>query len=79
MIMTLEKVREGVTAVVKEIHGGHRIRQKLGGLGIHVDDQVKVLRAGFLGGPVLIGIHGTQVGIGQGMAAKIEVEVGEGK
>jgi len=79
MIMTLEKVREGMTAVVKEIHGGHRIRQKLGGLGIHMDDHVKVLRAGFLGGPVLIGIHGTQVGIGQGMAAKIEVEVGEGK
>lgn len=79
MITTLEKVREGMSAVVKQIHGGHKIRQRLGGLGIHVDDQVKVLRTGFLGGPVLIGIHGSQVGIGQGMAAKIEVEVGEGK
>jgi ferrous iron transport protein A len=77
MIMTLEKVREETCAVVREIHGGHKIRQRLGGLGIHMDDQVKVLRTGFLGGPVLIEIHGTQVGIGHGMAEKIEVETDE--
>jgi len=29
------------------------------------------------GGPVLIEIHGTEVGIGHGMAEKIEVEVVE--
>jgi ferrous iron transport protein A len=77
MTMTLEKVKEGMFAVVKQVHGGHRIRQRLGGLGIHVDDRLKVLRTGFLGGPVLIEIHGTQVGIGHGMAQKVEVEVKE--
>jgi ferrous iron transport protein A len=77
MTMTLEKVKGGMSAVVKQIHGGHRIRQKLGGLGIHVDDSLKVLRTGFLGGPVLIEVHGTQVGIGHGMAEKVEVEVKE--
>ncbi len=75
MITTLEKVKEGMFAIVKQIHGGHTIRQRLGGLGVHPDDRVKVLRTGFLGGPVLIEIHGTQVGIGHGMAEKIEVEV----
>jgi len=75
MITTLEKLKEGLPAVVKQVHGGHKIRQRLGGLGIHVDDSLKVLRTGFLGGPVLIQIHGTEVGIGHGMAARIEVEV----
>lgn len=79
MITTLEKVQEGIPVVVRQIHGGHKIRQRLSGLGIHADDSVKIIRTGFLGGPVLIEIHGTQVGIGQGMAAKIEVEVDEGK
>jgi len=77
MITTLEKVKEGMPVVVRQIHGGHKTRQRLGGLGIHVDDSVKIIRAGFFGGPVLIEIHGTQVGIGHGMAEKIEVEVKE--
>lgn len=77
MITTLEKVKEGMLAMVKEVHGGHKIRQRLGGLGIHVDDRLRVLRTGFLGGPVLIEIHGTEVGIGHGMAEKIEVDVME--
>ena len=79
MITTLEKLKQGMPAVVKKVHGGHKIRQRLGGLGIHVDDSLTVLRTGFLGGPVLIEIHGTEMGIGHGMAEKIEVEVMEEK
>jgi ferrous iron transport protein A len=75
MITTLEKVEKGVQAVVKQIHGGYRIRQSLGRLGVHPEDKLKVLRSGFLGGPVLIEIHGTEVGIGHGMAERIEVDV----
>jgi len=75
MITTLEKLKDGMEAVVKEIHGGHTLRQRLGGLGVHHQDRLKVLRSGFFGGPVLIEIHGTQVGIGHGMAQKILVEV----
>ena len=77
MITTLEKVKEGMSAEVKQIHGGHKLRQRLGGLGIHVEDSLKVIRTGFLGGPVLIEIHSTEVGIGHGMAEKIEVDVME--
>ena len=77
MITTLEKLKEGMPAAVKQVYGGHKIRQRLGGLGIHIGDRVKVLRTGFLGGPVLIEIHWTEVGIGHGMAEKIEVEVME--
>ena len=77
MITTLEKLERGRLAVVKQIHGGHRIRQSLGRLGVHPQDKLKVLRSGFLGGPVLIEIHGAEVGIGHGMAEKIEVELTE--
>jgi len=79
LITTLEKLKQGMPAVVKQVHGGYKIRQRLGGLGIHVGDSLKVLRTGFLGGPVLIEMHGTELGIGHGMAEKIEVEVMEEK
>lgn len=77
MITTLEKVDDVMSSVVKQVHGGHKIRQRLGGLGIQAGDSLKVLRTGFLGGPVLIEIHRTEVGIGHGMAEKIDVEVVE--
>lgn len=77
MITTLEKLEKGNLAVVRQIRGGHRIRQSLGRLGLHPEDKLEVLRSGFLGGPVLIEIHGTEVGIGHGMAEKIEVELTE--
>jgi Fe2+ transport system protein FeoA len=38
---------------------------------------VRVVRSGFLGGPVLVRIHGFELAIGKGMAGKIEVEVTE--
>jgi len=75
MITTLENLKDGMEAVVKEIHGGHSLRQRLSGMGVHHQDRLKVIRSGFFGGPVLIEIHGSQVGIGQGMAEKILVEV----
>jgi len=77
MITTLEKLDRGAPAVVRQIQGGHKVRQALGRLGVHPQDTLKVLRSGFLGGPVLIEIHGAEVGIGHGMAEKIEVEVAE--
>jgi len=77
MITTLEKVEKGTPAVVKQILGGHRIRQTLGRLGVHPQDKLRVLRSGFLGGPRFIENHGTEVGIGHGMAEKNEVELAE--
>jgi ferrous iron transport protein A len=75
MNTTLEKLRNGDLAVVRQINGGYLIRRRLGGLGVHPQDRFRVRRSGYLGGPVLIEIHGSEVGIGHGMAEKIEVEV----
>ena len=75
MNTTLEKLKDGDFAVVRQINGGHLVRQRLGGLGVHPQDRFRVRRSGYLGGPVLIEIHGAEVGIGHGMAEKIEVDV----
>ncbi|NLH47239.1 MAG: ferrous iron transport protein A [Myxococcales bacterium] len=63
--------------MIVEIQGGYRLRQNLGGLGIHPGDTVEVLQKGHFGGPVLIEIHGVKVAIGLGQVKKIEVEVDE--
>jgi Fe2+ transport system protein FeoA len=73
--MTLDKLNDGDRAIVRLIHGGHRVRQRLGHIGVHPGDAVRVVRSGFFGGPVLVSIHGFELAIGRGMAGKIEVEV----
>ena len=75
MITTLDKLKHGEVATVLTILGGHGVRQRLSHCGVHPGDKVRVVRNGFLGGPVLIDLHGAEVAIGQGMARKVEVEV----
>jgi ferrous iron transport protein A len=77
MIKTLERLKDGEEGVVRTILGGHGIRQRLNHFGVHPGDKVRIIQDGFLGGPVLIAIHGAEVAIGQGMARKIEVEVSD--
>jgi ferrous iron transport protein A len=79
MITTLEKLKDGDQAVVRDIKGGHGIRQRLSHLGLHPEDKIEVIRTGYFGGPVLIEVHGAEVGIGHGMAEKVEVEIQEQK
>ena len=75
MITTLEKLKDGDKAVVRDIKGGHGIRQRLSHVGLHPRDTIEVIRSGYVGGPMLVEIHGAEVGIGHGMAEKVEVEV----
>jgi ferrous iron transport protein A len=75
MTTTLKSLATGAQAVVQQIHGGQMMRQRLQGVGIHPGDTITVIRSGFMGGPVLIGIHGAQIAIGQRQAQRIEVEV----
>jgi Fe2+ transport system protein FeoA len=71
----LAECEGGTRAVVREIRGGLGVARKLNRLGIHADDPIKVIRGGFLGGPVVVEVHGVQLGIGHGMAEKVEVEI----
>jgi Fe2+ transport system protein FeoA len=75
MITTLDRLKGGDVVVVKDIQGGRNVRQRLNRLGVHPTDKIRIIRNGFLGGPLLMEVHGIEVGIGRGMAEKIEVEV----
>jgi len=77
MIVTLDKTKEGQKGKILRITGGHGVRHRLEALGVHPDDEIKIVKIAILGGPVLIEIHGSQVAIGRGMAQKIEVEIEE--
>jgi Fe2+ transport system protein FeoA len=74
MITTLAALKGGVQAVVRDIRGGQGVRRRLNHLGVHPGDTLGVVRSGYRGGPVLIRVHGIQMGIGHGVAEKIEVE-----
>jgi ferrous iron transport protein A len=73
-IKTLEKIKSGEKVTVKNILGGCELRRRLGNLGIHPDDDLDVIRSGFLGGPLMVRIHGVEIGLGRGMAEKIQVD-----
>ena len=75
MITTLDHLKDGTIAIIHNIEGEQGVRNRLNHLGLHARDQVEVLRSGYPGGPILIKVHGIEVGIGQGLAEKIEVEV----
>jgi ferrous iron transport protein A len=74
MPTTLEKILENSKARVVDIRGGPGVRQRLSQMGIHPGDRITILRYGALRGPILIEIHGSQVALGRGIAAKIVVE-----
>jgi len=72
--MTLEQIGENQKARVLDIQGGRGIRRKLGHLGIHPGDLVRVVRHGPWGGPILMEIHGYQIALGKMIASRILVE-----
>jgi ferrous iron transport protein A len=74
---TLQSLPTGSRAVVREVHGGHGLRRRLGAVGVHPGDALEVVRTALRGGPVLIEIHGVRVAIGRRQAEKVEVELPE--
>ncbi len=75
MVVSLTNVTAGNKVKVIRIKGGLGIRQRLNCLGIHQGDTIILQKSGFMRGPVLVNIHGNQVALGRGVAAKILVEV----
>lgn len=74
MIVNLTDIKSGTKVLVVRIKGGLGIRQRLSCLGIHPGDTMFLQKSGFMRGPVLVNIHGNQVALGRGIAAKILVE-----
>jgi len=75
VMVSLTNIKAGSKVRVVRIRGGLGIRQRLSCLGIHPGDIIVLQKSGFMRGPVLVNIHGNQVALGRGVAAKILVEV----
>lgn len=72
--MTLNQLRPGETATIVAIDGGTGLRQRLQQMGLHPGDTVSIASTGAFRGPVLVGVHGMQIALGQGVARKIVIE-----
>lgn len=57
--------------MIKEICGGAGIRSRIQAMGFLPGEELRVVNAS--GGPMLVILHGSRVGIGRGMARKILV------
>ena len=70
--ISLDQVPQRTIAKIVRIEGGHGFQQHLAQVGIHVGDKVFLKRSAFIGGPILISIHNSEIAIGRGMAKKIK-------
>jgi ferrous iron transport protein A len=68
----LAMAREGDSLIIGSMHGSRNYRRQLMDMGLRPGGRIRVLRAGSRG-PVLVLVGETRLGIGRGMAEKIEV------
>lgn len=71
----LVDMKNGQIGFVVQISGGTGVLSKLEALGIRVGTKVVKKSALIARGPVIVGVAGTEIAMGYGMAAKIYVEV----
>ncbi len=75
--VSLDRLKTGEQARVKDIQGGKTLRARLATFGFVPGAEVHVWRnAGT--GPIIVQVHGTRVALGRGEATRIFVEVRNG-
>ena len=71
--MPLSMVHEGDQATLLSISGGRQLRGRLAALGLLPGTSLEVIQnSGH--GPFIVGVRGSRIVIGRGMASRIEVE-----
>ena len=73
-IIPLQEVKEGESAIIRELHGGKQAKEKLISLGIIPGVTVSVLN-GKKNHPYLLSINESRVMVGYGLARKILVSL----
>lgn len=71
--VTLAQLKSGQSGTVVEIQGGHRIVDRLNGLGIIPGKKITKTSAMLMQGPITIEVDRAEVAIGFGMANKVIV------
>ncbi len=70
----LIKVGAGKLVRVIGIRGGRGLAARMEALGIRPGTNITKKSEIFMGGPVIVEVHGTQIAIGHGMASRTMVE-----
>ncbi|MBI4167194.1 MAG: ferrous iron transport protein A [Acidobacteria bacterium] len=73
--MNLYQARSLSLLRISLISGGWGVRRNLNQLGLHVGDEISVVRKAPFGGPLVVDTRGHRVAIGRRLAEKIGVEV----
>ncbi len=68
----LSNVKEGEKVTVMLIKGGRGVNRRLSELGIGTGSEIKMVQNS--GGPVIVVVGDSRMGLGHGVASKIEVE-----
>jgi len=77
-LKTLLDLNTGETAVVIRMDGGFRMQMQLKNLGFHEGVTVCLVKRSAVGGPLMVSINGSNVAVGRGVAARIQVSSGGG-
>lgn len=70
---TLLDLRIGETAVVTGMDGGFRMQVQLKNLGFHKGVTIRLTKRSAVGGPLMVTVNGSNVAVGRGVAARIQV------
>ncbi len=73
--VNLYQPRPGTVMKITLISGGWGVRRNLNQLGLHVGDQVTLVRKAPFGGPLVVESGGNLVAIGRRLAERVRVEV----
>lgn len=73
-LKTIQQLKDGETAKIKDIIGGKHFINKAESLGIRVSVQITKVSSQMMHGPITVKVGQTQIAIGHGMAKKIIIE-----
>lgn len=71
----LTDLEDGQTGIIVSVAGGRKAAKRLADLGLTPGTEIEVLRKAWFSGPVQIGICGSKLVIGRGLASKIVVDL----
>jgi ferrous iron transport protein A len=74
MVIPLDRLRSGQSAVVRSVEGGRGLVARLAVMGLRPGKLVVKVSSQFMGGPVTVSVDGRELAIGRGMAARVLVE-----
>lgn len=77
--MTLEQAKANQNVEICRIDGGGCLRQRLNQLGLFIGAHVTIKRSSVFGGPLVIAYNNSEIAIGRGMAAHIQIKIDEPK